>query len=187
MSRGKGAVYDWDGKNPKGEAIRARAFVAIINGYGVVLLGVGLKDKVASRDADLRQIFATFGFTESRKDPRLVGQWLYEKNTWVGSYSSTTTRYLALHGDGTFSESGQFAASLQNTDGGGNDTGRTTGNSDSNESRGRWASGDGKLYLYFDDGSYAEYGCYVEDQGGGRSMLLQPGRGDKQLWTYRGQ
>lgn len=60
---GKGVILDWGAQGTGGE-VRARAFVSIIKNYSVILLGMGLKEKVEARDADLRRIFASLGFGE---------------------------------------------------------------------------------------------------------------------------
>jgi hypothetical protein len=186
MGKGMGAVLDWDGTSPKGDPIRARAFVSIIQSFGVALVGIGLKERVEARDAELRRMFSTFGFGEGQKDPRLVGVWLYEKNFSSGTFGSTTVRTMRLQADGTFSQGGQTFAGMQHTDSGGNVTGSTSVDSAKNQERGRWAAGGGKLFLWFDDGSYSELGYYIEDQSDGRVMLIQTSGGDKQLWTFKG-
>jgi len=187
MARGKGISIDWEGKNDRGDPIRARALVAILRDHGVALVSLGLEERMAARDAVTRRIFASFGLGESQKDPALVGSWLYEKNFWAGTYSSTTSRTLALSADGTFSMTGQFFAAMDHTDGGGDVTGRTGGQSGRSGDRGRWGAAGGKLYLFFDDSSYSEYTYHVEDQSDGRVMLLQTAGGDKALWSYRGR
>ncbi|MBN1419346.1 MAG: hypothetical protein JXP34_11245 [Planctomycetes bacterium] len=185
MAKGTGMLLAWEGKSPNGDVVRALAFATIISENGVALIALGLDDRIRKRDADLRQMFASFGFGESQKDPRLVGGWLYEKSFWAGTYSSTTIRTLTLRPDGTFTWTGQFFGGMDHTDAGGAVEGRTSGASDRASERGRWGASGGKLYLFFDDGSYAEYGYHVEDQSDGRAMLLQTADGGKQLWTQK--
>ena len=187
MAKGKGSVIDWEGKSPQGNAIRARTFVSIIEQHGVALGALGFTERVEARDADLRRVFATFDLGESQKDPQLVGVWLYEKNFWAGTFSSTTVRTLSLDASGSFRRSGQYAASMDHKDSGGDAVGRTSGQSGRADERGRWGAAAGKLYLFYDDASYAEYKYHVEDQAGDRVMLLETSAGDKQLWTYKGR
>jgi hypothetical protein len=189
MARGQGTTLQWEAKSPKGDTVRATAHatahVSIIQGYGVALLAIGLKERLEARGAKLRQIFASFDFGSSEKDPQIVGTWQYEKNFWAGTYSSTTVRTLVLKADGSFTMTGQFAASLDSKDSGGNDTGRVSGNSDRGADKGRWGAAGSRLYLFYDDGSYSEYKYYVEKQSDGKAMLLETGGKDKQLWTAK--
>ena len=156
------------------ERIRARAFVTLLKGYGVALVGLGDVSRVEAREPTLREIFATFDFKEGPKDPGLVGSWRYESVYMSGDFSSTSVRYMTLRADGTF---GWGSRLLFSSDAGGGDTGGSPGE------RGRWSAANKKLSLVWDDGSYAEYGYYVQGAQGSRQMLLKPTNGDKnQLW-----
>jgi len=61
MQSGQGIVANWGAEGTEGEA-RAWAFVAIINDYALILIGMGVKENVEARDADMRGIFSSFGF-----------------------------------------------------------------------------------------------------------------------------
>ena len=65
MSQGQGAVLNWEGQSPRGDQVHARAFVSIIRQHGVALIGIGFADRLAARDADLRQMVSSFGFGAS--------------------------------------------------------------------------------------------------------------------------
>ncbi|MEK9137531.1 MAG: hypothetical protein AAB393_10445, partial [Bacteroidota bacterium] len=118
---------------------------------------------------------------EGEKDPRLIGTWRYESyysssssGYSSGNFSSTSIRYMVFQPDGTFRSGSRLFAS---TDAVTADTGEDPGE------HGRWSAGDGKLYLMWDDGSYAEHGYYIEGQPGSQKMLLKPTNGSKdQLW-----
>jgi len=83
-------------------------------------LQCSLKDRLAARDPVLRQVFVSFHFGAkhaSRRPvqpdtgasaPRLVGLWLYEKNFWSGTYSSTTASTLYFGVDGRFTAAKQY-------------------------------------------------------------------------------
>jgi hypothetical protein len=60
MRAGKGAIVDWAASGTGGE-VRARAFVGIIKNNGVILMGMGLKERVEARDQTLRQMFNSLG------------------------------------------------------------------------------------------------------------------------------
>ena len=60
VRNGKGAFLDWGAQTEMG-SIRARVFVSIIKNHAVMMVAMGLKDRLESRDAALRQMFATFG------------------------------------------------------------------------------------------------------------------------------
>ena len=61
MAEGKGAVLSWEAGTTQGSVVSAQAFVSIIKEHVVVLIGIGLKDRLEARNSDLRQIFASFG------------------------------------------------------------------------------------------------------------------------------
>ncbi|HRU05995.1 MAG TPA: SHOCT domain-containing protein [Candidatus Brocadiia bacterium] len=58
---GQGAVITWAGVNPMGRSIRARAYVALLPGRAIALIGFGYQDVIAAREGTLKEIFATFG------------------------------------------------------------------------------------------------------------------------------
>jgi hypothetical protein len=60
LAETKGIVVDWHVRSPRGDGRGARAFAAIIKGYRVTLIALGLKERLAARDAALRQIFSSF-------------------------------------------------------------------------------------------------------------------------------
>ena len=188
MARGRGVLLQWEGKDAGGSAIVGRAYAAIIRGYGVALAGVGLKDALAAREPDLGRMFASFGFGESQRDPRVVGRWLYEKHYFSGTFSSTTIQRLALRPDGTCAFGSRLLADQEHRDGGGNptawtnlDTGKDPG------SRGRWAAGGGTLYLFWNDGACSESRYTLSTDASGRYMLTRNRSGRKMLWIFQGR
>ena len=62
---GQGAVITWAGVPPMGRAIRARAYVAMLPGRAIALLGFGYQDIIAAREGTLKEIFATFGASDA--------------------------------------------------------------------------------------------------------------------------
>ena len=129
----------------------------------------------------LRQIplvFPRSGAGDSRSasrssdiDQRLVGRWRYSKIYMSGSFSTTTTRYLVMSGNGTYQYgNGRLYVSAPNA------SGRT---SRSNVQTGRWKTTNRIIYIS-DNGSnwepYAKY--YVQ----GNSMLMTFSNGKKMLW-----
>ncbi|MBI2191915.1 MAG: hypothetical protein HYU36_08025 [Planctomycetes bacterium] len=178
------AGYLWEGKSPIGVQSRMKAYVVILKGYAIGLIAVGATERIEAREGVLREMFTTFGFGEGEKDPRLVGAWRYEHYYSTKDFSSTSIKTTVLRPDGSFSSSGQTMANAQHRDGGGDLTGSTmldTGESAGD--RGRWGAGGSKLFLIWDDGSYAEYQYHVEGQPGARNLLLVTPDGKKQLWT----
>ena len=182
-SGGDGALIAWDGQNPTGMNIRAYIFVSLIKGYGIALVGLGDKNVIDTRKPILQDMFSSFGIGQSQIDPVLVGNWRYEDNYSSGEFIGITVRYMSLRQDGSFDTSGRVVASMESDDAYGNPIGSThadTGTSPGD--RGRWGTGNKKLYLMWDDGSYAEYGYYIEGAAGGRKMLLKPANGKNELW-----
>lgn len=67
---GQGAVLDWQAKNPAGRVIRARAFVVVVRGNALMLLGLGFQELIDKRNADLQRIFASFKLPAGAVLPR---------------------------------------------------------------------------------------------------------------------
>lgn len=68
MQAGQGAVVNWGASGAGGE-VRARAFIGIIGNNGVILMGMGLKERLEARDQTLRQMFATLGVGTPQPSP----------------------------------------------------------------------------------------------------------------------
>jgi hypothetical protein len=68
IKAGKGALVNWGATGTGGEVL-ARAFVGVVNNYGLVLIGMGLKQQIEARDPILRQMFSSFGFGEPQQTP----------------------------------------------------------------------------------------------------------------------
>ena len=193
MNAGQGMEYNWRGENPQGHRVLARAFTSIIKDHGVALLAVGWEDPLNTRDADVRQIFASFGFGQSQKDPRLIGHWLYESHFFgmYGNFSSTTTRRLLLGPDGKFIDTQRMDAVLQtrdtpsevpDSDGTGTLLGSSMASAAAPAERGGWAAANGKLYLFYDDESYAENTYEISYDDGKPIMLMTAANGKRTLW-----
>ena len=126
-----------------------------------------------------------------------MGHWLYEKHYWSGRFSSTTMKRLLFGADGRFTERRGLIADLEQHptpgadagaygDGSPEVTGNMTMETDPNTDHGRWSAANGKLYLSYDDGSFAEYAYELSQDGDGRSMLMRAAGGSNELWTYQG-
>ena len=50
-----------------GMQIRTRAFVSLIKGYAVALVGLGEKERIEARESTLREIFSTFDSGKAEK------------------------------------------------------------------------------------------------------------------------
>ncbi len=185
LSRGKGAVYEWEGKNPKGLDCLARAFVAVFEDNAVALAAIGLKERVEARDAALRKMAASFGFGRGGVDPPLARTWQFASNVAISNNSpfetawsranlaSETTSTLELRADGTWTRT-DVSQGLAGAGGIWIETGGTK------TRKGRWNAGNGTLYLMFDDDSWTIYRYRIE----GNTLRLA--NGDKgEIWQAR--
>lgn len=179
-AKGKGIVLRYEGTSPNGGPVLVLTYAAIIGDFGVGLVALGLKDQVEAREPDLRRIFASFGMGEGKRDPRLVGAWTHESFYRSGTFSSTTILRMSLEASGKFVRTSNVYASMEHKDSTGESTGSTHAEAGpAPGDRGQWAAADARLYLLYDDGSYAEY--EYEYQPG--NLLLKPKGGKPQLWT----
>jgi len=214
MGAAKGVVLNWEARSPQA-VIAARVFVGIVNGWAAAIVGMGVKEKVDARDADLRRIFGSFGVPAAGQpgapapqpdneprgqapagplDQRLLGCWLHEKNFSSGTYGSTTARTFVFRADGTFLTQGQFAASTEHREAGSPTPERTTMGSDVSKAAGRWSAANGVLSLAWAGGDRDQVRYYIEDPSqpgttaatmGKRLMLVTTEDGEKQLWTHQ--
>jgi hypothetical protein len=185
LSRGKGAVYAWEGKNPKGSAVLARAYVAVFDDTAVALAAIGLKDRIEARDPAVRKMAASFGFGKGDLDPQLARAWRFASNValtnnsvyetaWSrASLASETTSTLELRADGTWTRT-DVTQGLAGAGGVWIDTGGTT------VKKGRWNAGNGTLYLMRDDDSWTIYQYKLE---GATLRLANGNKGE--VWQAR--
>lgn len=176
----KGVMFEWRGKNPKGNDVIARCFVSIVKGYGVTLFAVGLKEQVEKRDSDLRKTFSSCGLEEGKTDPKLVGNWSLlstaslENNSpyetaWSKARSVTdTNKTYRFQADGTWVKTSKHHTLV----GAGGvwieDKGETS-------DKGKWNAADGTLSLMGEDNSWGTYKYQVVESAQGRQLRLVSG------------
>jgi hypothetical protein len=185
LTRGKGAVYAWEGKNPKGNAVLARAYVAVFDDTAVALAAIGLKDRIDAREPAVRTMAASFGFGKGDLDPALARAWRFASNVALSNNSvyetawsranlaSETTSTLELRADGTWTRT-DVSQGLAGAGGVWIETGGTT------VKKGRWNAGNGTLYLMYDDDSWTIYQYKLE---GATLRLANGNKGE--VWQAR--
>lgn len=160
-SQGNGIRFDWSAQSNYG-LVKARTYVSIIKGYGMIFAGVGVKDLLERRDTDISQIFSSFGVGEGKLDQRLVGSWrlsstqaMQNDSTFETSHSkakmaSETESTITFNPDGSWlrtnkSETLVGAGSVW------------LENKQSSKSNGRWNADQGQLFMLWEDQSFADY------------------------------
>jgi len=186
MTSGRGTVLNWEGRSPTGNQVGARAYVSIINSYGVALVSLCLQENLEKRDAVLQRIFASFAFGAGQVDRQLCGTWTffgtqtltntsqYETAWSRARMASDTTGTLVLQPDGTWARrkrSHMIAGA----------GGTWIERDDTKESKGRWNGGHGSLYLISEDNSWEEYKYQVRRTPEGMRLLLISGE-KGELW-----
>ena len=166
-SQGNGIRVDWSAQSNYG-LVKARTYVSIMNGYGMIFAGVGVKNLLERRDADISQIFSSFGVGEGKLDRSLVGSWrlsstqsMQNNSSGESSYSrakmaSESTTTLTFHPDGSWlrtskSETLVGAGSVW------------LENKQSSKSNGRWNADRGQLFMLWEDQSFADYQYQLQD------------------------
>ena len=186
VAQGQGAVLDWEARSPQGGVVRARAFVSIIKRHGVALVALGLKDRLDTRDADLREMFASFGLGEGQRDPQLVGTWrlvstyaLTNESPFETDWSrakmvSESRSDIVFRADGTWSRRDQryLLAGAGGT---------WIEDKQDKTTKGRWNAGGGALFLLGDDSSWNDYQYQLRQGGQGRQLRLASGK-NGQVW-----
>lgn len=186
MSQGNGVELTWEGKSPKGDVIQARAFVAILEGHGISLVGIALRDLLQARDADLRQMFSSFAFGERQNDPAVVGSWRLVSTSAIDSQSpfeTTWSRAQAVSETETVLHLGANGSCTWNSK-----TQTIVGAGDiwlednsSSTNNGRWNAGNGILYIMWENDTYRDCMYRVENAGGGPKLRMACG-GKGEVW-----
>ena len=186
MMNGQGVVMNWEGTSPTGNLVCARAYVSIINEYGVALVGLCFKERLERRDAVLQRIFASFSFGAGQLDQQLCGKWTYLTTQSMTNWSPFETSYsraqmasdrtgtLSLQSDGSWTRTDrtQMIAGA---------AGVWVESDQTKVNKGRWYAGGGSLYLIWDDNSWEDYKYEVRRTAEGIRLLLASGQ-KGELW-----
>jgi putative oligomerization/nucleic acid binding protein len=186
MAHSKGVVLKWQGNNPKGDLVFAQAYVSIIKDNGVALLALGLKEPLEKRTADVRKIFASFGFGPGQLDQKLVGNWNFLRTTSITNWSpyetdysraqlvSESTALLEIRADGTWmrTDKSQMLAGAG---------GVWIESNEKKVDQGRWYAGKGELYLISKDNTWEDYKYTLRQTQKGLQLLLASGN-QGELW-----
>jgi hypothetical protein len=186
LAKGTGVRLDWKAQSLKGEPILARAYVSILRDHGVALSAIAVGDLLQKRNADLLQMFQSFGFGEGEKDPRLVGQWslfalrsirnesIYETDWSRAQLTSETNTKLTFYPDGSWTrkEDHHMLAGAG---------GVWLESKESSTTQGKWNAANGLLYMVWDDESWQEYYYTLQQTNSGIELRLVSGnRGE--IW-----
>jgi hypothetical protein len=186
IAGGRGIILDWEAVGANGATARARAFITVLRGHALALMAIGVREKVAARDAELRRMFASFNTSEVKVDGNLAGRW-----TLTGTYAlrndsqfetdfsrakmvSDNSTQVDLRPDGTWTKvvRSHMIAGAGTTWIESNDT-KTT--------QGHWRAGDGTLHMVDDKGASAQYRYQFVPGQNGRQVQLAGQTGE--IWT----
>lgn len=185
---GKAVILTWEGKH-NGADFRVRAFITIMKGYGVALVGVGPKEAVEKRDKQLREIFQTFGWGEGKVDTTLVGTWNHWSYSGSGNYGREERAQIVLNADGTFSYNGgaETTITAQGTNSQGEQTWVGGANSRTGSGwKGRWTADGKTLILNFEDGTCEIFSYGFKQEGQNSFLVATPDKGGKATEWSRG-
>lgn len=180
--QGNGLRVDWIAQSNYG-SVKARTYVSILNGYGLVFAAVGANDRLDQRDAAIHQIFTSFTVGQGSLDFQLVGTWtltssqsMQNNSVWVSSYdqakyASETTSTLTFAQDGSWQRVNKTQALM----GAGS---LWLENNSSDTFRGRWNADQGQLFLVWEDQSFADYTYQLQ-----QNRLIIENRKIRQTWS----
>ncbi len=185
---GKAVILTWEGKHD-GKEFRVRAFITIMKGFGVALVGVGPKEAVEKRDRQLREIFQTFGWGEGKVDTQLVGNWNHWSYSGSGNYGREEKAHIVLNANGTFSYNGgaETTITAQGTNSLGEQTWVGGANSRTGSGwNGRWTADGRTLILNFEDGTCEIFTYTFKQEGQNTFLVATPEKGGKATEWSRG-
>lgn len=181
-SQGNGIRIDWSAQSNYG-LVKARTYVSIMNGYGMIFAGVGVKNLLERRDGDISQIFSSFGVGEGKLDRSLVGSWrlsstqsMQNNSSGESSYSrakiaSESTTTLTFHPDGSWSRTSKSETLV----GSGS---VWLESKKSSKANGRWNADKGQLFMLWEDQSFADYQYQLQG-----NQLSMTSRKTRQSWV----
>jgi hypothetical protein len=185
-AHGQGCIVDWRCKLPDGRDLLARCHVTIVQQHGVALLALGLPDRIAPREDELRAMFRSFGFGAGERDPALVGSWELVATSSIRNDSPFETDWsraravgesksrLTLGADGRFERVDEWHMIALGA-------GVGLESKDRKVDRGQWRAGGGTVYLISDDRTWNDYRYELRQGQGGAE--LRTATGDKgQVW-----
>ena len=185
-SAGQGTSMDWEAPNDRGQTVRVRAYVNILNEHGVALLAIAETSLVDKRDPTLQRMFASFGFGKGKIDAALTGRWslvstyaLSNQSVFETDYSRArmvrdTQTSITLNADGSWEK----ISTSQMIAGAG---GVWLESKDTSTERGRWYAENGNLYLVEEKGGWAQYQYRIEEGAQGRQVKLVDGK-QGEIW-----
>jgi hypothetical protein len=186
LAQGSGIRMDWKGQSGNNQTVLGRAYVSILRDHGVALSALATEELLKKREADLVQIFRSFGFGEGQLDMQLVGTWrltstrsirnesIYETDFSRAQLTSDSHERLTFYADGswTWTEDRHMLVGA---------AGMWVENKEHNTDQGRWNAGDGLLYRVWPDESWSECQYAIQVGAGGTQLRLVCGsRGE--LW-----
>ena len=186
MIQGQGVLLNWEGSNNQGQRVEARAYVAIINNFGVSLIALGLKGLPAKREADLGKIFDSFAFGQGQKDPNLMGRWqlfaansltnqsVFETDWSRARMVSDKNSMMEFRADGTWLRTDKSHMLVIAG-------GTYLEDKSSDSSAGRWYAGNGVLIMIWEDNSWEEYQYQIQQTAQGRQLRMVCGNSG-QVW-----
>lgn len=178
-----GILVRWEGRNPRGDLIKAEGFTTLLKGYGIVLFAIGKEAALTGRERVLRGIFASLAAGEGQKDPLIVGKWRFwsYSSSAVGSLGTERSKLMLLKADGTcaWSSRTETSGNFKGGDSLGNETwvGGLAGVGQDADT-GTWSAGDGKLFIQWKDGSVGSWDYKLGGVPGNRRLFLT-GKGPK--------
>jgi hypothetical protein len=186
MSAGRGVLFRWGGKSPRGDAVDACAYVSILKNHAAVLLAVGFQERIKMRGPEMTRIFASFGFGEGQRDPALVGRWTlvgvtaitnqspFETDWSRAKLASETKSTLTFAADGRWERHDKSHLIV-----GAGDV--WLEDKDESTQRGKWNAGDGRLFMVWEDQSWDDFRYQIRRTQKG--IELRTLRGDKgEVW-----
>lgn len=183
---GKGAFLVWEG-DIQGKPSQVRAYVTILKGYGVSVIGVGPKEAIAKRDQTLRDIFYTFGWGQGKVDQRLVGTWKHWAYAQASGRESTANAVLNADGTFTYTSSSEMAANHKGTNQYGDQTAWGAMYSRSGSGwKGTWTADGSEIRLNFEDGSTEAFDYEFKQEGANTFLVTYGADRNKPMEWSRG-
>lgn len=158
---GKGAVYDYAGKSPLGQDVKARVFAVIVDGTVGGFTLMAEPSLFERRAADVERMFVSLAREELDEsppkkgdiDPRIAGKRFQGENVHRSNGIGVTTQLVwAFNPDGTLLYGAKSAMSASKRDYEGNLEWTASGLTDGSVERGRYTAMNGILDIRWKDG-----------------------------------
>ncbi|HSP07408.1 MAG TPA: hypothetical protein VLR94_09535 [Acidobacteriota bacterium] len=161
---GPAMTVSWSGTSDDGMKVTARTFSVVHESFAFVLVMLGNQERMALREAVVREIFASFRFSQGVRDRALTGNWQSPAAAAQTQPAGDAGIWMELRPDGSFE--------LQEPDPDSEGEGRISGT---------WYAADGSICFVYPESFFLNFRYELGGAPGSRKLTLRHSSGATQV------